>query len=668
MSDYLDWKSNLSAELVFTASEDYRYPQFWQDGIIYLTSLESERGRCVLHYLSDDVVECLTPQPFDLKSKINEYGGKPFWLFSDKLIFVNADDQCLYLQDLYNDGLAKQSDSANTPRRISPAWGDSTLLMYTDVVMLAENQFLAIVERKDAQACESCESESFIALLCVPNESPSSHAQIQILQSGADFYSNLVIDSANKKIAWVQWNHPNMPWDNNELWIADLAESNDGLAIRDAQRVLLEGSASICQLLFSQRGELYFSVDFAGFPEQDSKNYWNIYVADLSSKTPKVTQVTFDQGEYGYPHWQYGDVRIVELDKHTVLSFATTAGGDVLCKIDQSSKQVEILATTGFGYQNLATNGKGSACAVLLSANRAPALAKLASHKKSFEYISDNSTSLSVRDISTAEPFSYPTRDQATAYGYYYAPCNSDYVKSSNHDQAPPLIVMVHGGPTARAYGYFDIQKQFWTQRGFAVVDINHRGSSGQGRLFRDSLYGQWGEVDTSDIIDAIDYLIANGKADSTKICIRGKSAGGYAVLRALTQYPKVFRVGACYYGIGNLATLAASTHKFEKYYTERLIGETYCATRAEQTTSRYWLRSPIRQIERLQSALIVFQGALDKIVPPRVAHELIVALKKLGLAHSYVEYEDEGHGFRQKPNCIDSLMQELKFYRARLR
>ena len=667
MSSYLDWKSKLSADLVFKVSEEYRYPHFLRNGIVYLTSLASENGRCVLNYLCDGTTQCLTPQSFDLKSKINEYGGKPFWLFDDKLIFVNAEDQCLYQQNLVQ-GSVDQLGEIGLPHRISPLCSDTELWMYTEIVQLAENQLLAIVERKAVQATESCESESFIAMLSVPSVLPSSDAQIKVLQSGADFYSNLVIDSCRKKIAWVQWNHPNMPWDSNELWIADLVETSRGTRIRDARMLPLAESASACQLLFSQRGELYFSADFAGFNEEDDKNYWNIYAADLSSEKPKITQITFDQSEYGYPHWQYGDARIIELDKDTILSFATAPAGDVLCKIDQCTKRIEILPTSVYGYQHLAADGKGSACAVLLSESREPGLAKLLPHTKCFEYISSNFTPLPAGDISIAEPFSYPTRDQATAYGYYYAPCNSDYATFPEQDDPPPLMVMVHGGPTARADGYFDIRKQFWTQRGFAVVDINHRGSSGQGRLFRDSLYGQWGEMDTSDLIDSIDYLIVQGKADATKVCIRGKSAGGYAVLRALTQYPQVFRAGACYYGIGNLATLAASTHKFEKYYTDRLIGETYNASSAEQANSRYWQRSPIKQIERLQSALIVFQGALDKIVPAQVAHELIVALKKLGLAYSYVEYKDEGHGFRYKPNCVDALTQELSFYCERLR
>ena len=667
MSDYLQWQSDLSADVVFERSEEYRYPQFWQDGIIYLTCIKHENNRSVLNYLRKGITQCLTPLSFDLKSKINEYGGKPFWLFGDSVYFVNAKDQCLYQQQLAPE-LENCSPAASAPQRISPAPVDTQMLMYTQVIPVGENRLLLIVEKKHTGAGEVRENHASIALLFMPNASAGSNAQIQILQNGADFYSNLVFDARQQKIAWVQWNHPNMPWDANELWVADLLESKQGLTINNARRVPLEESASVCQLLFTNRGELYFSADFVGYNEADSKNYWNIYAADLSHEKVKVTQITFAQLEYGYPQWQYGDLRIAELDNNTVISFATSSSGDQLCKIDLTTQQVHMLPPSGQSYQHLSADNRGSACAVVLSADQAPNLGVLSPSAQRFEIITDTCAPISSDDLSLAELISYPTRDAARAYGYHYAPRNSAYSEAVDGDQPPPLIVMVHGGPTARAYGCFDIQKQFWTQRGFAVLDVNHRGSSGQGRAFRDSLYGQWGAMDTSDIIDAIDYLVVKGKAEVTQVCIRGKSAGGYAVLTALTQYPKVFKAGACYYGIGNLATLAATTHKFEKYYTDRLIGETFSATSADQMHSQYWQRSPINHIDRLQSAMIVFQGALDNVVPPQVAHELIRALKDLGLAHSYVEYEDEGHGFRQSLNCIDALTQELDFYREHLK
>jgi len=212
------------------------------------------------------------------------------------------------------------------------------------------------------------------------------------------------------------------------------------------------------------------------------------------------------------------------------------------------------------------------------------------------------------------------------------------------------------------------IQKQFWTSRGFALFDVNHRGSSGYGRAYRDALYTQWGELDCTDVIDGIDHLVQLGNVDPERICIRGKSAGGYAVLRALTEYPDIFKVGACYYRIGNLATLADTTHKFEKHYTDRLIGESYNASYAQTAESNFYSRSPIHKVSQLKSAMIVFQGSLDKVVPPKVAHEVIEVLKQAQIDHEYVEYDDEAHGFRQVNNNIDAWTKELAFYRRILK
>ena len=221
------------------------------------------------------------------------------------------------------------------------------------------------------------------------------------------------------------------------------------------------------------------------------------------------------------------------------------------------------------------------------------------------------------------------------------------------------------GGPTAHSVGSFDLQKQFWTNRGFAVFDVNHRGSSGYGRAFRDSLYGQWGEKDVSDIIDGIRYLTEQGLAAADQVCIRGKSAGGYAVLCALTSYPDCFKAGASYYGIGNLLTLASVTHKFEKFYTDRLIGETFDPVKSLRADSRFQQRSPVNHMSKLQTAMILFQGSLDKVVPPNLAQEVVKLLNSAGVPHIYVEYEDEGHGFRQIANNMDAWQKELNFYRG---
>jgi len=677
MTDYLNWQSDLTLEQVFAASNPFSYPDFSSGSspsqLVYLSHLNQDNGRAALMIADRD--QCISPTPYNLRTKISEYGGKPYWLVGDDVIFANQSDQCLYRHSLF--------DGTSKPVRISPAPSNQTL-MYSDVLVLGDSALLAIVE----QEIEGVENQSYIGLLN-PNQPDVAP---KVLVEGADFYSNLVVDIRTKKLAWVQWNHPYMPWDSNQVWVADyettdltsteLVSKGDeseslesdkpkitGVQITDQHRISLDESACVCQLFFANNGRLFFSADFADAKSQSSKNFWNIYSYSCVEKI--VSPVTELHYEFGYPHWVYGDSRIAQYDANTLLTIGSSAEGDILYAIDQDSLAVQVVRGFELEHQHtlkaLVANGQSEAAMMLLKADQPPDLIRL-SGENSPDKNESPVVSISISSpeydgtVSASDHFAFPTRDGEQAYGFYYPPVNINYADLDLGP--PPLIVMVHGGPTSRAYGYFDIQKQFWTSRGFALFDVNHRGSSGYGRHFRDALYGQWGERDAADIVDGLQHLIGLRRADPERICIRGKSAGGYAVLRALTEYPQVFKAGACYYGIGNLATLAEVTHKFEKFYTDRLVGEQYNAAQATRTNSAFYQRSPINKIAELRSAMIVFQGLQDKIVPPTVAREVICALKDADLEHSYVEYADEGHGFRQAANNIDAWDKELAFYR----
>ena len=265
-------------------------------------------------------------------------------------------------------------------------------------------------------------------------------------------------------------------------------------------------------------------------------------------------------------------------------------------------------------------------------------------------------------EISAAVPICYPTRDGGVAHAYYYVPHNTRF--TAPDDQLPPLLVMVHGGPTSRTTQTLDLSRQYWTGLGFALLDVNHRGSTGYGRRYRQHLLGRWGQVDVEDIIDGIDYLVNQSLVDADKVFIRGKSAGGYTVLRALTEYPRYFRAGGCYYGIGNLSTLASMTHKFEARYTDRLIGEEFDKVRAGSGNSEYYKRSPVNFMHRLRSPMILFQGLEDRVVPPQVSREVVSMLAARNIDHEYVEYPGEGHGFRKSETNIDAIEKETRFYR----
>ena len=652
-------------ETVFEGAPSLAYPQAFADGYIYLGVDKGIKTRTVIKYECGGKTLHVTPDPFSLRSSICEYGGKSFWINGNSLVFVNQADQCLYMQDICE---SISQASSPSPHRVSPLPNDNESYRYADLCFISSELVLAVVEQDQD---DNSASESFIGLL---NLSLPDSPPIQ-LSGDSDFHSNLCFDLNSNTLAWVQWNHPNMPWDTTQLMLADIDLSklaSGEVSLSNAREVNLGSPASVCQLIFANNGILFFSADFANREQLTPANYWNIY-AIPNIESGDFIAVSECLKEFGYPHWQYGNARIVQLDDSRLLTIASSELGDEVFLIDQDSLKMHSVGDTDCGFENLSSNGAGQAMCLMLSQNKLPQLASfdcamIDSRPKPssnpFIALGPQRSLMDDAHISLSQHFEYSCADGEIAYGYYYPPTNPAYTQGGeDSQQSPPLLVMVHGGPTARSYGYFDIQKQFWTQRGFAIFDVNHTGSSGYGRKYRDALYGKWGVKDCQDIVDGVAYLVSKAKADSNRVCIRGKSAGGYAVLRALTEFPQVFSAGACYYGIGNLVTLAETTHKFEKYYTDRLIDEPYDSVQALTQQSKFYQRSPINKLDQLASAMIVFQGGMDKVVPPSVAHEVIETLKALNLGHSYVEYPDEGHGFRNSENNIDAWTKELDFY-----
>jgi len=650
--DYLQWESSLSVEEVFAGAESATFPTLLADGsILFLTSLKAEQSRSVLVHRREGHDRVITPAPFDLQTRVNEYGGKPFWLVKDQIIFANKGDQCLYHQAL--DEILAEQDSE--PQALTHT--GNALWMYTDLHAVGNQHYLCIAERENSLD----HSANKMALVGID----VTKGRPVVLLDGVDFYSNLVVNAQQTQLAWVQWQHPNMPWDSTALMLADLHSQGDGLAIDNVRSIDLSdisrSSASVCQLLFSDDGDLFFSADFAD--TDGAQNWWQIYRLDTLVNRPQA--VTSADAEYGYPHWVYGDQRIIQADSKHIVAIESRAEGDALVAINlDSNSEVSRLNFQG-SLQSLHGDGQGNVVLNALSFVASPKLVNaqlFASTLSDFKVI--KTAKIPELEISQAHHIRFNTRDQINAYGFFYPPKNKHWQAQTNAQSKPPLLVMVHGGPTARAYGHFDLQKQFWTSRGFAIFDVNHRGSSGYGRRYRDALYDQWGEIDITDVIDGIEYLAEQNLIDRARVCIRGKSAGGYAVLRALTEYPQHFKAGASYYGIGNLVTLAESTHKFEKHYVDRLIGEAFSVEHAKQRDSRYYQRSPINKVDQLACSMIVFQGLLDKVVPPSVAKELVEALENQNQQYQYVEYADEAHGFKLLSNNIDALTQEYQFYR----
>ena len=348
------------------------------------------------------------------------------------------------------------------------------------------------------------------------------------------------------------------------------------------------------------------------------------------------------------------------MSKHDIYAIATGHDGDTLYRIDAegSGKAEKVLSEANISHLNL-TDGRVQC--VVSPENRYANIVEIDPSNNSFIHIGSSLEDRENENCSIPVAFSCSTRDGEETFGYLYRPYNSQF--SAPENTSPPLIVMVHGGPTSRTDKAYRPLNQYFSSLGFAVLDINHRGSTGYGRAYRQRLRGCWGEVDALDIADAVNHLVNEGEIDGDHVFIRGGSAGGYAVLRALTEYPDMFAGGACYYGIGNLITLSEITHKFESRYTDMLIGETYSRESAKQPNSRYRTRSPIFYMDKLTAPIILFQGLLDKVVPPEVTKEVVQLLQSRQIQYEYQEYGDEGHGFRNAANRVDSLERETRFF-----
>ncbi len=627
------WTSPISIEAVFGQPASPSYPFRHHGNLYWLQILPEEGGRTAVMKWVDEEAVCLTPPEFNIRTKVHEYGGKCFCLLGDFLVFNNFIDGRLYRQVL-------EPNSAPVP---ITADNDSSC-GYADIVAMSCGRHVVAVFE---QAVAGSQNSNQIVTVNVD----SSQAIPSVLVSGCDFYAAPVISKEGDRIAWIEWNHPNMPWDTTRLCQAELNHNGKGYICEKIERIINQEGASVCQPGYLHDGSLVYAYDGS------DSDWWNLYRYDDGS----ITQITDESAEFGEAHWVFGQTRWVQTGFDELVAIATDHYGDRLLGIDLNGNRAPILKLIESGICHL-QYCKNKLLFVTMPEDRPGSIVEFELSREQLINIGPKSSSLVNNGHAKPEPMECPTADGGRTFGYFYPPFNPGFVAPD--DCLPPLVVTVHGGPTSRTNRSFHPLRQYFTTLGFAVFDINHRGSTGYGRSYRQRLLGEWGEVDCMDIADSIRYLVNQGRVDPGAIFIRGGSAGGYAVLRALTRFPELFAGGACYYGIGNLITLSEITHKFEARYTDRLVGEAYDPESARMPASRYITRSPIFDIEQLKSPLILFQGLLDKVVPPEVSREVVSLLKKNGVPHAYTEYGQEGHGFRSLETRIDSLKKETTFFK----
>ncbi|TMG37476.1 MAG: S9 family peptidase [Chloroflexi bacterium] len=612
------WRSPISSDLIVAGSIGFGLVQLDGDDTYWVEQRPSEGGRNVIvRRTADGRTGDITPAGFNARTRVHEYGGGAYAVSEGVVWFSNYADQRLYRQD-----------PGAAPRPISPD-GD---LRYADAVVDRPRGRLVCVREDHSRGGEAVNTIVSLDL--------DGKRQPAVLVSGNDFYSSPRLSPNGSHLAWVTWNHPNMPWDGCELWVAELTD--DG-TIRAPRKVAGGERESVAQPEWSPQGVLYFM--------SDRSNWWNPYRWRAQGVEP-VFEV---QSEMAGPQWEFGQSYYGFESEQQIVCRVADNMVSRLARLDLDSKELTTIATPYTVIMPMVKVGAQRAVFVAGSATEPLALVQVARStgrvevlRRSFELSLDRSY------LSVPQPIEFPTERGRTAHAFYYPPQNPGYQAPAG--ERPPLIVHVHGGPTGAVSDALDLQIQYFTSRGLAAVDVNYGGSSGYGREYRERLNGQWGVVDVEDCVNAAQYLTDRELADPKRLAITGGSAGGYTVLRALTT-TEFFTAGASHYGISELEVFHGDTHKFESRYDVGLIGPW---PEARQT---YHDRSPLYSVDRITAPVILFQGLEDRIVPPKQAEIIVEALRRKRLPVAYIAFEGEQHGFRIAANIKRALEGELFFY-----
>ena len=615
---YGSWKSPISADLIST--EGRRIIETVTDGedIYWIEMRPTENGRYVIvRRTPDGETTDVTPAPFNARTRVHEYGGAALAVSDGVIYFSNFADQRLYRQT-----------SGSNPQPITPEGG----LRYADGVVDAKRNRLICVREDHTDT----KREAINALVGIGMDGAED---AQILAIGNDFYAAPRLSPDGTHLAWMTWNHPNMPWDGAELWVGEI--SADGSLVR-TECVAGGVNESIFQPEWSPDGTLCFV--------SDRTDWWNLYRYQVGAVEPLCEM----EAEFGRPQWIFGMSTYRFVSANQIICTYTQDGVWHLASLDITTRKLDPIETPYTSISNLQVVPGG----VLFNASsstEAASIVRLDLAARQFEIISRSSEiKIDPGYLSTPQAIEFPTEGSLNAHAFFYPPQNRNYTAPA--EDLPPLVVISHGGPTSATSTALDLEIQYWTSRGIAVLDVNYGGSSGYGRAYRQRLNGQWGLVDVDDCVNGAQYLAERGCVDANRLAIRGGSAGGYTTLSALT-FRDVFKAGASYYGISDLEAMTTDTHKFESRYLDSLIGP------YPEERDRYRERSPIHFTDRLSCPLILFQGLEDKVVPPKQAEMMVDALRVKGLPVAYVPFEGEQHGFRRSENIQRSLEAELYFY-----
>ena len=622
VAPYGSWKSPITSDLIVTATVGLGQIALDGGDVYWVELRPSEGGRnCIVRLAAGGGVSDVTPQGFNARTRVHEYGGGDFAVREGVVYFSNFSDQRVYRQE-----------PGGAPAPITP----EKSLRYSDFHFDARRGLLYAV--REDHTVEGREAVN--TLVSLNAEGFGNGEGGRVVASGNDFYSSPRLSPDGSRLAWLTWNHPNMPWDGTELWVGELGE--DG-TLSGARRVAGGVDESIFQPEWSPAGTLYFV--------SDRSNWWNIYRLADDGSAEAVCEM---EADFGLPQWLFAMSTYAFASDELIVCAYTRGGEWSLDLLDTRAKRLE---TLDLPYTDI-TYVRAAGSRAVFRAGSPKERASVAAFdlgtretrvlRRASEAVVDEAY------ISIARAVEFPTEGGRTAYGFFYPPRNPDFVAPEG--ERPPLLVKCHGGPTAAATSTLRLDTQYWTSRGIAVLDVNYGGSTGFGREYRQRLNGRWGVVDVDDCVNGAKYLAGRGEVDGDRCVITGGSAGGFTTLNALT-FRDAFRAGASHFGLSDLTVFVGDTHKFESRYLERLVGP------YPERADLYFERSSINFTDRLNCPVIFFQGLEDKVVPPNQAELMVGALRRKKLPVAYVAFEGEQHGFRKAENIKRALDGELYFY-----
>lgn len=614
IASYGTWSSPISASDVVSAVVSV--VEIAHDGgsLYWVEMRPSEGGRQVLVRRDQSgVVEDLTPEPINVRTRVHEYGGGALAVGHGRVVFSNDSDQRLYVLD--SDGARPVTSEPDGPRSVR--FADGRLLDGSQMVCVRETHV------------DGREPVNELVLVDLDSGEQS------VLASGRDFYAAPRPSPDSSHLAWLEWDHPRMPWDGTELMIAAL----EGSELVDRRNIAGGEDESVFQPEWSPEGDVVFVSDITG--------WWNLYRWD-GDGTEAICEM---EADFGLPLWRFGRTTFGFCANGRILAGYWQNSVQHLALIDADGSLSPVEDPDYTSHEHLVTDGRSTAWFFGYGPAVPSALVELNVDDGDQTVVRSNPMPVDEEYVPQARVISFPTGEGETAHGVFYAPANPEFKPPEG--ELAPLIVQVHGGPTSQVAPALRLSFLYWTTRGFAVVDVNYRGSTGYGRSYRNRLRGEWGVVDVEDCISAARYLAGEGEVDGERLVVTGGSAGGFTTLAALA-FGDVFSAGASHYGVADIGLLADHTHKFESRYLDGLVG-----------TDRELMRerSPLYSADQIDVPVILFQGLEDKVVPPEQAKMIADALAARGIPHAHITYEGEDHGFRDADNIIHSLESELAFY-----